>query len=514
MPTPVWPVGTNTALRPASLAARTSSSPTLILPIAQSEPTVWTTLTGRRMPAPLGVVRSSGTPRRSRSSRPCSFGRRDEVGVGGQLVVQAGLDVEAGAQRLEQRRLPGRRQAAARRRDADDQARRAEVDRLLQGRHDRDRPRGERHDLVGRAPRGGGVDHRDDVALAVADDPVAGLAVGVREQALGVDRETVAHCVEMPRPGASDSTRRPSSKPMPENGSSGEQQRAVEVDEVAQGGHLRRRRDAGRALDHAAEHDPQAERAGGVHHAQRLAQAAALGELDVDAVGVAGDRGDVGQRVASLVDDDRDAAADPAEAGERVEVLGRERLLDELDVEPLEQRQELARGLERPALVGVDPEGQVARAADRLEPRDVARPAELDLEPAVARGDGLVDALLGPLDAVDPDREARLGRPLAQAEELPGRLAARACRRGRGARRRARPSRPSRRGAGGGGPRCPRARTGRRRAAARPGRGRRRPSRRSRRSGRSASPRRSRRVRRGGSRRRRRSPRRGSRGRW
>ncbi len=58
---PVWPVGTNTPRRPASSAARRSSSATDILPIAQSVATVRITC----LPGPCGrptavSIRSGG----------------------------------------------------------------------------------------------------------------------------------------------------------------------------------------------------------------------------------------------------------------------------------------------------------------------------------------------------------------------------------------------------------------------------------------------------------------------
>src|SRR5918998_5260263 len=64
-----------------------------------------------------------------------------------------------------------------------------------------------------------------------------------------------------------------------------EQEVAVEVDVVAQAGDLTAGRDAEARLEHAAEHDAQAERPRSVRDPHRLADAAALGELDVHAVG-------------------------------------------------------------------------------------------------------------------------------------------------------------------------------------------------------------------------------------
>ena len=71
-------------------------------------------------------------------------------------------------------------------------------------------------------------------------------------------------------------------------------------------GDVSARRDPEPGLDHAAEHDPEPERTGGMHHAHRLTDAARLRELDVDPVGPLGAGGDVGERVTVLVDVDRE----------------------------------------------------------------------------------------------------------------------------------------------------------------------------------------------------------------
>ena len=81
---------------------------------------------------------------------------------------------------------------------------------------------------------------------------------------------------------------------------------------VAEARDRARRGDAERGLDHAADHDAEAERPGRVHHADRLADPAALRELDVHAVHSLGAGGDVGERVAVLVDVDREAPSAPA----------------------------------------------------------------------------------------------------------------------------------------------------------------------------------------------------------
>ena len=72
---PVCPVGTKRDASPRARAARSSSSETVIFPIAQSEPTVSTVFTGSSRFAPVGTFRSAGGRRRSRSSTPCRAAR-------------------------------------------------------------------------------------------------------------------------------------------------------------------------------------------------------------------------------------------------------------------------------------------------------------------------------------------------------------------------------------------------------------------------------------------------------
>ena len=104
-------------------------------------------------------------------------------------------------------------------------------------------------------------------------------------------------------PGRRRRTRRPG------HGSSREQEVAVEVDVVAERRDGAAGGDAEARLDHAAEHHAEPERARRVRHPHRLADAARLRELDVDAVRDLRARGDVGERVAVLVDVDRDRRA-------------------------------------------------------------------------------------------------------------------------------------------------------------------------------------------------------------
>ena len=67
---PVWPVGTKTLGRPRRRASRSSSRQTVILPSAQSVPTVATVVASTVRLAPLGTSSPAGGRRRSRSSAP------------------------------------------------------------------------------------------------------------------------------------------------------------------------------------------------------------------------------------------------------------------------------------------------------------------------------------------------------------------------------------------------------------------------------------------------------------
>ncbi len=133
----------------------------------------------------------------------------------------------------------------------------------------------------------------------------------------------------------------------------GEQEAAVEVDPV------RQRRDDGRGGDpdrrllHAAQERPEPEGAGALEHPPRRADPAALGELDVDAGHDPDQPVEVVDRHGALVRDERQRRA-RLERAEVVEAVGRERLLDQLDAEPLQLRQQVRGLIERPAGVGVD----------------------------------------------------------------------------------------------------------------------------------------------------------------
>ena len=104
--------------------------------------------------------------------------------------------------------------------------------------------------------------------------------------------------------------------------------------------------DAEARLDHAAEHHAETERAGRMGDADRLPDAARLGELDVHAVRDLGAGGDVGERVAVLVDVDRERRTTLELRAARI--AGRQRLLAVLDAERGQLRQRLQCLLERP----------------------------------------------------------------------------------------------------------------------------------------------------------------------
>ena len=91
---PVWPVGTNSDASPRRRASRSSSSATVIFPIAQSEPTVRTIVAGTSRFSPVGTFRSGGGFRRSRSSTSCSRASSTSSASSVEELVQAVLDVE------------------------------------------------------------------------------------------------------------------------------------------------------------------------------------------------------------------------------------------------------------------------------------------------------------------------------------------------------------------------------------------------------------------------------------
>ena len=155
------------------------------------------------------------------------------------------------------------------------------------------------------------------------------------------------------------------------------------------------------------------------------------------------------------------------ELAEAVELAGRERLLDQLDAERDELRAAAAcaRSRSQPSLASTR-SGRSQTRAMASQALEVARAADLDLEPPVAGLDGPPRAVGRAVDRVDADRVRRLRRASGEPEQTPRRLTAELAdeivQRARRPPQRATSGRPARAGAS----RSPRARTGRRRAAA------------------------------------------------
>ena len=284
------------------------------------------------------------------------------------------------------------------------------------------------HDLVGRAAGLGRVDHGHHVARAVADHAVGGLAVVRGEQALGEDREPLAHAAgSTPEPGPVRRAARARPRAArPRNGSSASSRCPSRSTQSTSEASCAAGAIAELRLDHAAEHHAQPEGARRVHHAQRLAHAPGLGQLDVDAVGVAGDRRDVAEVLAALVDDHAAAAA--TARAERGRSRGR-------------RPGTAARRARRPARPAPASARAPSRAssprwrrraaaasdslAHRLQPRQVLGAADLDLErPEAARP---ARAVARALERVDADRERGRRRRGAtgRAAARPARRAAR-----------------------------------------------------------------------------------------
>ena len=348
MAMPVWPVGTKTLARPRRRASRSSSRQTVILPSAQSVPTVGDTCASTVRLAPVGTSSPAGGRRRSRISTPVLRGRRGELGVVAEEVVQAALDVQPGA-RSPRRigRPPVVGQLAAGRRDADQQRVRPQRQRLVDAGH---------HRHV-RVEAGHVVAHACCRPGWSRSPPPPGR----RRSAARRWRSWRRARRSRPRPGSRSrltatapaahaqararrsAARQPSREAEPLERVVGVQQVAVEVDDVDQRRQLRGRGDAQARLVHAAQHHRQAERAGGVDHALRLADAARLGQLDVDAVGEAAG---AGRRRAACGSSRRARSGSAAQAAcsssVALDVAGVQRLLDQLDVQRHQLRADLA----------------------------------------------------------------------------------------------------------------------------------------------------------------------------
>ena len=113
---------------PRARASRSSSSETVIFPIAQSEPTVSTILPGHLEVRAASARRGpAGARRRSVSVTPKRVGELDELRVVGEELVQPVLDRDPLPDAVAQELAPGGREPAALGRDADERGRRAEA---------------------------------------------------------------------------------------------------------------------------------------------------------------------------------------------------------------------------------------------------------------------------------------------------------------------------------------------------------------------------------------------------
>ena len=151
--------------------------------------------------------------------------------------------------------------------------------------------------------------------------------------------------------------------------SSGEEGRAVEVDDVAQLAEDEGRRHGEAGADHVADHHAEPEPARLRGHQQRLGEAAALVELDVDDVEAADQPGTSASAEHAFVGGDRDRACEAVEIGF---APARQRLLEQRDAlrdhAPRPARSSSSRV---EALVGIDAEPDVGPR--RRAPRGPAR---------------------------------------------------------------------------------------------------------------------------------------------
>ena len=194
----------------ARCASRSSSSETVIFPIAQSEPTVSTIVAGSSRFSPVGHVQTGGRLAQVAQLDAVLARELDQLRVVAQELVQAVLDVEPARDAALQELAPRRREAAARRGDADERRRRVEAERVVDGADDRD-------PLVG-LPRPLRVEDRDDRVGAVANDAAHRLAV-VRIAGLALSEDPGTAC-RTPSPGSSEGSWTPSTSSTPGHGSS------------------------------------------------------------------------------------------------------------------------------------------------------------------------------------------------------------------------------------------------------------------------------------------------------
>ena len=144
----------------------------------------------RAMTPPDGGLHPVGRPAVVDQASAGRRGRRRELRVIAEELMQPGVDIEARPDRLEDRRPPRRRQPPARRGDPDQQPVRPDraVERLVER-------RGEGH-VEGRqefaqvAARHRRIEDRHDLVVAVADDADRGLGVVDPELSLGQDDQS------------------------------------------------------------------------------------------------------------------------------------------------------------------------------------------------------------------------------------------------------------------------------------------------------------------------------------
>ena len=275
---------------------------TVIFPIAQSEPTVRIVVAPCVRFSPVGTLRPAGGLRRSRSSTPCSRGERDSSGSSETNSCRPLSTSSPAAMQSFEQVAPRRREAPALRRDADERGRR----RRAAARRRRVATTGKPSTVSRRSRR---VEDRDDVVGPVAHHAASGLAeVRIARAPFGEDRGAYAGAT--PSPGASEGSWTPSANSTPGHGSSASSRlpsRSTWSMSLAMCAPAAMPEPG---LDHAAEHHAEPERARGGDHAHRFADPARLRQLDVDPVRALGAGRDVGERVAVLVDVDRDRASD------------------------------------------------------------------------------------------------------------------------------------------------------------------------------------------------------------
>src|SRR4029077_14225815 len=163
--------------------------------------------------------------------------------------------------------------------------------------------------------------------------------------------------------------------------------------------------------------------AGRGDHSERFPQRAAFRQLDVHSIYRTGEPRDVARHDAALIDYHREDPA-PPHGRHALEVVGRQRLLDELDAVFLQDGEHGQRAIAGPAGVGVHAERLVRGVANRAENRVIAIRAELDLQDRVrGRLAYFLPYLFGRVEA-DREGEARRARRIEAPQPPHGLLQA------------------------------------------------------------------------------------------